>query len=276
MDELPAAGRALSPPTRRARWAGPVAAIALALFAVPYLLLLWLSLGSGWSYPNLGPDRLDLRPWKALVSDGGGLLRGVLTAGMLSPCVATLSTSIGMLVGRHVRSHHGLWMFIAYLPFACSPVIIATCLLDLFIRIGLASSLIGVFVIQSVFASAFAVILFSELWNPEIGRLEQLVQTLGGSRWDVWRHAVWPRLWKLTLVCWLQTLLFSWLDYSLVSTIGGGIVPALTLVVVAYIREASVNQAAQAAIVLIIPPVLFMCLIRALMMRRLPTGAADG
>lgn len=261
---------------RRSRGSGLISALALALFAGPYWLLLWLSLGSGWSYPNLGPDRLDWRPWKTFVSDGSGLMRGVLTAGMLSPCVATFSTTIGLLVGRHLRSQHGLWTFIAYLPFACSPVIIATCLLDLFIRIGLASSLIGVFVIQSVFASAFAVILFSELGNPEIGRLEQLVQTLGGSRWDGWRHAVWPRLWKLAVVCWLQTLLFSWLDYSLVSTIGGGVVPALTLGVIAYIREASVNQAAQAAIVLIIPPIGFMWLIRGLMMRYLPTGAADG
>jgi ABC-type spermidine/putrescine transport system permease subunit II len=167
-------------------------------------------------------------------------------------------------------------MFIAYLPFACSPVIIGICLLDLFIRLGLDSSLVGVFIIQSVFASAFAVILFSELWSPEIQRLEQVVQTLGGSRWQMWRHAVWPRLWKLTLVCWLQTLLFSWLDYSLVSTIGGGIVPALTLSVIAYIREASANQAAQAAIVLIVPPILCMLLISGLMSRRLQTGAIDG
>lgn len=253
-----------------------IGGIALVVFAVPYLLLLWLSLGSGWSYPNLGPDRIDFRPWKAFVSHGSGLLQGALTAGMLSLCVATLSTTIGILAGRHVRALRGIGMLIAYLPFACSPVIVGICLLDLFIRIGLASTLIGVFLIQSVFASAFAVILFGELWSPEIERLEYLVQTLGGSRWMSWRHAVWPRLWKLTAVCWLQTLLFSWLDYSFVSTIGGGVVPALTLGVVAYLREASVNQAAQAAIVLIIPPILFMLLIGALMRQRLPMGSVDG
>jgi ABC-type spermidine/putrescine transport system permease subunit II len=183
---------------------------------------------------------------------------------------------IGVLVGRHVQSARGIWMLIAYLPFACSPVIIGICLLDLFIRLGLASTLLGVFLIQSVFASAFAVILFSELWSPEIARLEHLVQTLGGSSWSTWRHAIWPRLWKLTAVCWLQTLLFSWLDYSLVSTIGGGVVPALTLGVIAYMREASINQAAQAAIVLIIPPMLFMMLIAQLLRRRIPVGNANG
>ncbi len=260
---------------RTRSWSRLAGGVALAIFAVPYLLLLWLSLGSGWSYPNLGPDRVDFRPWQAFASEGNSLLRGALTAGLLSPCVATFATLVGLLVGRQVQTHRGVWMYVAYLPFACSPVIIGLCLLDLFIRLGLASSLAGVFLIQSVFASAFAVILFSELWSPEIGRLERVVQTLGGSQWQMWRHAVWPRLWKLMLVCWLQTLLFSWLDYGLVSTIGGGIVPSLTLGVIAYVREASMNQAAQAAIVLIVPPVLVMLLIGGVMQGRVPEGRID-
>jgi len=250
--------------------------LALAIFTIPYLLLLWLSLGTGWSYPNLSPDKVNFGPWKTLFADGNELLRAALTSGLLSPFVATLSTTIGMMVGRQVQSHRGIWRFIAYLPFACSPVIIGICLLDLFIRVGLDGSLVGVFAIQSIFASAFAVILFSELWSPEIRQMENLVQTLGGTRWDVWRHAVWPRLWKLSAVCWLQTLLFSWLDYSLVSTIGGGVVPALTLSVISYVREASMNQAAHGTIILLVPPIVFTILVGGLLRRRVPTGAVDG
>ncbi|MEZ6090222.1 MAG: hypothetical protein R3C05_19785 [Pirellulaceae bacterium] len=43
---------------------------------LPYAWLLWLSLGSGWSYPNLGPDRIDFSPWRAFADDGSGLLGG--------------------------------------------------------------------------------------------------------------------------------------------------------------------------------------------------------
>jgi len=231
------------------------------IFFTPYLLLFWLSLGSGWSYPNLAPDRIDFRPWQAFISETGGLWRGAISAAMLSPCVATCGTLLGILIGRQVHWHRGIWIYLAYLPFACSPVIIGICLLDLFIRLNLASTLLGVFLIQSIFAAAYAVIFFSELWSPEIERYEQVVQTLGGGRWDTFRHAVWPRLGRLVLVCWMQTLLFSWLDYGLVSVIGGGIVPSLTLNVIAYIREASINQAAQAAIVLIIPPMPLMLVV---------------
>lgn len=248
---------------------GLFTALLFAVFFAPYLLLVWLSLGSGWSYPNLAPDRIDFRPWQAFIGGSGGLWRGAMTAAMLSPCVATCGTLIGVLIGRQVHRRRGIWIYLAYLPFVCSPVITGICLLDLFIRLNLASTLTGVFLIQTVFASAYAVILFSEMWSSELERYEQVVQTLGGGRWDTFRHAVWPRLGRLMIVCWLQTLLFSWLDYGLVSVIGGGIVPSLTLNVIAYIREASINQAAQAAIVLIIPPIPLMLVFANLLARRI-------
>ncbi len=224
------------------------------IFLAPYALLVWLSLGSGWTYPNLGPDRLDLSPWKSFFADGGSPWQGAMIAAVIGPCVATLSTCFGLCFGRQIHRLRGGWLFLAYLPLAFSPVIVGICLLNLFLRVGLASSVVGVLLIQTVFATGFATVFFCEVWSSELERLERLVQTLGGSRISVWRHALWPRLWQLVCVCWLQTLLFSWLDYGLVSVIGGGVVPSLTVGIVAYVREASVNQAAQAAIVLILPP----------------------
>ena len=247
----------------------------LPIFLLPYVLLLLLSLGSGWTYPNLLPDRLDMGPWRELVSSKNQLWRSIVTTASISFCVATFSTLLGMWIGKQVQVRRGVWMFVAYLPFTTSPVVIGLCLLDLFIRLGLASSIVGVFLIQSIFATAFAIILFSEFWSPEVERLEQVVETLGGSRWQVWRHAVWPRTWKLTLICWLQTFLFSWLDYGLVSTIGGGVVPSLTMQVIGYVREASVNQAAQAAVVLIVPPIFFMIFAGWPMQRRLIGGGGN-
>lgn len=247
-----------SPKSRAEYWSRMVSWILLVSCLIPYLLLFWLSLGSGWTYPRLAPDQLDGRPWRVFFQERASLWNSVWVSSGLGLTVASVSTVLGMWLGRHVQAQRGIWMFLAYLPFACSPVVIGICLLDLFIRCGLASTVLGVFLIQTLFATAFATILFSELGSREIERLEHTVVTLGGSTWQAWRHAAWPKLWKLTLVCWLQTLLVSWLDYALVSTIGGGLVPSVAMQVMAYIREASVNQAAQAALVLIIPPVLSM------------------
>ena len=59
----------------------------------------------------------------------------------------------------------------------------------------------------------------------------------------------------MIIVCFVQAALFSWLDYGLVSVIGGGRVRTMTVMLFGFLREANVNQAAQSAIVLLLPTV---------------------
>jgi len=220
----------------------------------PYGLLISLSLGSGWTFPSLLPDRLDLAPWKHFVSDRDDLRVAVATSAAMSVTVATLATCSGLLIGRFVRrSGFGLWRFAIYLPFVTSPVVAGVCLYDLLVRLQLVSTVPGVVLAQTVFATAFASVFFSELWSPRVDRLEHLVSNLGGGYWQIWRHAVIPQMSGLIVICLLQTALFSWLDYGLASVLGGGHVSTVTTKLFSYIREASINQAAQSGLILLTP-----------------------
>ncbi len=235
--------------------------IAFAIFTLmlvfPYALLVLMSLGSGWTFPRLLPDRLDFAPWQHFFSDRDGMLQAVVTSTGISLTVATLATASGLLIGRAVRRSRSLWWRLAiYLPFVISPVIAGISLYDLLVRLQLTGTLLGVVLAQAIFAAAFSAVYFSELWSPRADRLETLVRSLGGSRWSVWRHAIFPSSSGLIGVCFLQTALYSWLDYGLVSIVGGGNVDALTTKLFAYIREASINQAAQASLVLLAPALL--------------------
>lgn len=219
-----------------------------------YGLLVLLSLGSGWTFPNIVPDRLNFDPWKAFTSDRDGLLKAMLTSTGLSLTVGSIGTLMGLLIGRAIRRYEsGTLRFLVYLPFVVSPVIAGVCLYDLLIRLRIAGTFTGVIFCQSVFATSFAAVYFSELWTRKVDRLESLVRSLGGTTWSVWRHVVIPECSGLISVCFLQTCLYSWLDYGLVSIIGGGNVQALTSRMFGYIREASVNQAAQSALILLLP-----------------------
>ncbi|MGJ3243595.1 MAG: ABC transporter permease [Opitutales bacterium] len=232
--------------------------IALLLFALgPPALLLLLSLGSGWTFPNLLPDRLDLGPWRHLLEDRRTFAGALATTAGLALPVGLMGTAAGLASARMLRRSPGPGplRFAVYLPFALSPVIVAVCLYDLFARLGLAGSYPGVLLTQILFAAAFATIFFSEFWDARTDGAEQLVEGLGGGRLAVWRHAVLPRAWGLILLCFLQTALFSWLDYGLVLFIGGGRVETLTLRLFAYIREGSVNFAALAGFLLLLPAI---------------------
>ena len=233
----------------------PLAAFGcLPLVFAPYLLLVVLSLGSGWTFPNLGPDRWDFKPWRAALADSGGLVRSIATSVALSLLVGGASTTLGMIAGRALRrSTSRAVRFIVYLPFVVSPAIAAVGLYDLLVRANLAGRTLGVAVVQTWFATTLATIYFSESWSSKTDRLELLVRNLGGGEWQVWRHAVWPRARGLIGACFIQTALFAWTDYSLASLIGGGQVPTITVRLFAQLREASVNQAAAAAAVLVAP-----------------------
>jgi len=242
----------------RQSWAERTARLGLkmvfGMFLLNFGLLLWLSLGSGWTYPRVLPDRVDAMPWYNFMQARSGILRSGLSSLWISVVVASISTALGLWSGVGLkRSRSRGWLYIAYLPFVLSPVTVGICLLDLSVRLGLASTYVGVILAQCIFAYGFATIFFSETWDHSMERRVQLVAGLGGSRIDVWRHAVLPKLWPLLVVAWTQTALFSWLDYGLVSVIGGGVVPSLTMKLFAFLREASVNQAAQSAIILLVP-----------------------
>lgn len=238
------------------------------MIVIPYGLLVILSLGSGWSFPNLFPDRMDFAPWRHFFGNRDGLVTAFSTSLFMSLCVSATSTSLGLVAGRALRNCATFaWWLVAYLPFVLSPVIVGICLYDIQVRLGLVSTFLGVILAQFLFAFAFATIFFCEMWNPRIDRAEQLVKTLGGGPWAVWMHAILPQAKGLLAACAIQTALFSWLDFGLVSVLGGGNVNTITVRLFAYIREASVNQAAQSGIVLLIPPVAGCVLTGALLFR---------
>lgn len=244
-------------PDEQPRRRGWRTATLLCLLA-PQLFLLLLSLGTGWSYPSLLPDRLDGGPWR-LLSAFSGLLRAALTGAALSLAAAVLSTLFGLLISRTLRSSTGrtrrLSEALLLMPFVVSPIVAGVCLFDLAARVGLAGSFTGVLCGHVFFGTATATVVLAQAWSDQAARQELLVRSLGGSTLAVWRHAVWPHAQGPLLVCLVQTALLSWMDYGIVLQIGGGRVQTLTLRLFSLIRESSINHAALAALLLLLPSV---------------------
>ncbi|MEN9556710.1 MAG: hypothetical protein RLZZ232_2996 [Planctomycetota bacterium] len=242
-------------PRRARHW--PRILVPAVCLLLPWAVLLVLSLGVGWQYPSMFPETLNLLPWRMLLTQRQLLLSSLMTSLLLSLTVAVLATLAGLLISRILRQvRSAIPAFLVFLPWVMSPVVAAVCLYDLFIRLGLAGTLTGVLLAQTLFATSFAAIFFMDLWTHRTDREESLIRTLGGGTWQVWQHVVLPNCRPLLPVCLVQTGLFSWLDYGLVSMIGGGHVSTLTLRLFALIREASIHQAALASLLLTLPSLL--------------------
>jgi putative spermidine/putrescine transport system permease protein len=223
---------------------------------LPLVYLALLTVADGWQAPRLLPDGLRFDRLRNVLSDSTGLLRSLLLSMFIALLVAAASTALGLITSRqlsHAR-HLRLWLLLAYLPFAISPVVLATCLLFVFIKVHLSGTLLGVILAQIMLAYGFATILLLGLWNSHKQGLEQVARTLGANPRQVWLRVLIPASLPLLRICFFQTFLISWAQYGLTLLIGSGKVRTLPLRVFEYALEADPAYAAVAGLLLIVPP----------------------
>ncbi len=246
----------ISTANRKSYLAKAVAAVFL--FPVAYLLV--LSLAESWIFPQALPTGFTIERWQALFSGSTDLFSSLLLSLGIALSVATLSTFCGFYTSKHLAYHpqRSLWMRLSYFPFVLSPVIYAAVLYYYFIELNLAGNFWGVILAQLLIAYPYSVILFSGFWNSRIRDIEQLVQTLGGNRWQTYKRVLLPMAQGLLLVCFFQTFLISWFEYGLTTIIGVGKVQTLTLKVFQYINEANFYNAALSSSLLVLPPIILL------------------
>lgn len=235
----------------------------------PFLFLLVLSLAGPWPFPGLLPAGWTLDRWRGLAAGEGALLASLLRSLALSAAVAALSTGLGFLSSRAVAEHprRRQLLFLAYLPFVFSPAILATCLLYVFLRLQLAGSWLGVALAQTILCYSFAVVFFQGFWNTEKRALGDLVATLGGSSWQLYRRVYLPLGGEMLRIAFFQTFLLSFFQYGSTVLIGAGNVETLPLAVYHFVGEANPGYAAVAGCLLILPPFLLLWLDRRLVFR---------
>jgi len=239
----------------------PVARILVTCLCVlPLAVLAALSFAGAWPFPDVVPSRWTASRWLDVLAGQGGLAASFGVSVLISASVALLSTVLGFITSKHVAYHprRRLLLFLAYVPFALSPVILGVCLLYVAIQAGLSGTVGGVILAQTIFAYGFAIVLFQGLWSPRMRAFEDLVRTLGGSTWQLYARVLVPLAREMLLLCFFQTFLISWFQYGLTVLVGGGQVKTLTLKVYDYVGEANVFYAALASCLLIIPPALLL------------------
>lgn len=227
---------------------------------LPILYLLLLSLAKQWIVPDLLPDHFSPERWVDLWSGTDSPGVSMALSLLVSAIVAVLATLGGFLASKYLayHRHRSALLFLAYMPFVMSPVILGTCIHFLYIKIGLSGGIVGVVLAQSIFALGFGVIFFTSFWNEERRAFEEIARLLGGSTLQVYRRVLLPVGREMLMICLLQTFLFSWFQYGLTLLIGAGKVRTLPVLVFMYIGEANIYYAAASSVLLILPPVLML------------------
>jgi putative spermidine/putrescine transport system permease protein len=245
---------------RRGRGMLAAGVMGACVFPLAYLAL--SSVAGPWEFPDILPQSLRFDRWTLLLGREQALVDSLLVSLFVSTTVGLLSTLAGFVTARAVAYHRRrpLLLFLAYLPFAVSPVILGVSLLYVYIRLGLVATVAGVVLSHTIFAFGFAVVYWVPFWNAEKRAFEDLVRTLGGTTAVAYRLVLLPLSRGPLLVCFFQTFLISWFQYGLTILVGSGKVDTLPLRVYAYVFEANLGHAAVASCLLVVPPLVLLWL----------------
>ncbi len=208
-------------------------AVVAALVALPFVpLLLWTFAGE-WRFPDLLPSEWSLRGIAYLLEPGGRVLGATLMSLLIAGATAVASVAVGLPAGIALGGYEfrlkGLVIFFILLPILVPPLASTMGVHLTFIRLGLADTAFGVFLVHLVPTVPYTAIILTSVFAKRTGELEEAARTLGASAWQTFLHVTLPQVAPGVAVAALFGFLISWSQYILTLLIGGGNVVTLPM-----------------------------------------------
>jgi len=207
--------------------------IVTALVTLPFVpLFLWAFAGE-WRFPDLLPTEWSPRGISYLLEPGGRVLGATINSLLIGVSVAVASVVVGMPAGMALGGYEwrmkGAVIFVILLPILVPPLASTMGIHLTFIRLGLADTMLGVFLVHLVPTVPYTAIILTSIFAERTGELEETARTLGAGPWQAFRYVTLPEVAPGVAVAGLFAFLISWGQYILTLLIGGGNVVTLPM-----------------------------------------------
>jgi putative spermidine/putrescine transport system permease protein len=244
---------------RRRRGNFGLAAVAL-LVALPFLpLFLWAFAGE-WRFPSLIPAEWSLRGFRALAEPGSRALEATLNSLIVGAAATAASVAVGvpagMALGRYEFRLKGLVVFFILLPILVPPLASTMGVHLTFIRLGLADTAFGVFLVHLVPTVPYTTVILASVFAERGIELEEAARTLGATPWQAFVHITLPSVAAGVAVAALFAFLVSWSQYILTVLIGGGSVLTLPMLLLSAARGSDPVLTSVLALLFVLPAAL--------------------
>jgi len=240
------------------------------LLVLPLLTILYLSVVTNWSFPQLWQSDLSLRYWKALFYASDGLAGSFGLSLAISTAIATMATAFGFFLSKQLMfdSQQSRLIQLAYYPYVIAPVVFGSMLQFYFVRLGLTGSIAGVLFGQILFVFPYAVLLQSTFWNDRVKQTAFQATTLGASEKQLFQTVLFPMARPWLVICFVQCFLISWFEYGITQLIGVGKVATLTIKTMQFVKEANTHLAALSACLMVLPVIALLVINKKLFLKR--------
>ncbi|HZS03745.1 MAG TPA: ABC transporter permease subunit [Blastocatellia bacterium] len=232
--------------------------IGLALIPVG-LLVMW-SFARAWYWPALLPREWSLRAWSYVASPAADIVPSLVVSIGIALAVTALSVIVALPAARALALHEfagkRALLFALLLPVLAPPLASAMGVHSLFLRYGLADTLLGVVLVHLIPTVPYATLMLTGSFSRFDPDLEAQARTLGAKTFGVWRYVTLPAIAPGLAVAAAFAFLISWSQYLMTLLIGGGRVVTLPLTLVAFQRGGDEAVTAALSLVFLAPTLL--------------------
>ncbi len=232
---------------------------AAASVLVPLALFAMYAFSQRWFFPQLLPDEFTAAPFLRLLTNPR--TRDAL---LLSGQVALIVTLLALLVGYPAARALALYALpgrtliaaLLLLPTVLPPTAIGIGLNSLFLRAGLAGTLLGVCLVHLIPVLPYVILTLSSMLLRYDVRYEEQARVLGASNWTIFWRVTLPLTLPAVIVAALFAFLISWSEYVLTLLIGGGRIITLPVLLVSLVSGGNPTTTAGVALMIVALPAL--------------------
>ena len=213
---------------------GLYSATAITLIAPLLVTFLWSMVDpkAGWFAPDILPRSLSFHHWQAAAADRG-LVRSVVTSLFISGVVVLLSAVLALptayaLAKVPFRAKRAVELFVLA-PLIVPGLIVGVGIGYLFFRVGLAYTIPGVILAQTIGTLPFMIRVLSATLEAVPSDLINAARTLGASPLKVGWHILVPLAWPGFVAGGLLSFVASFEEFEKTFIVGAPLVETLTV-----------------------------------------------
>lgn len=234
-------------------------AATIAILLPLVVIVLW-SFSSNWAWPDLLPGGFSTRGIEELFGGYSGAMQALTSSIVIGLIVAAAAVVIGMMTARALTFYEfkgkRFIEFSSMLPLIVPVAAFAMGLQVLFIKIGLADTVIGVILVHLICALPYTIKIMTDITALWGGKLEQQARVLGASGGAVLRNVTLPVLMPGIISSACMAYIISFSQYFLTLIVGGGSVRTFAIMMVPYLQSGDRTVASAYALVFVVSTLL--------------------
>lgn len=236
----------------------------VALVLLPVLPLALYSFAGRWLYPDVLPSDWSLRAWEYVGRERSGVLEATITSLAIAGLVTTICVLLGVPAGRGLAGLNpgprAALEMLFFAPVIVPALAVALGLHIVFVRAGLADTLVGVVIAHLLPTLPYMVLVMTSTFANSDNGLESQARTLGAGPIRAFLVVGLPGAIPGVLTGALFVFLISWSQYALTLLIGGGRVLTLPLLLFAFASAGDLAVTAALGLAFLAPAVVILTL----------------